>query len=222
MKNGIEIYKKLVPVKTCDALIRLMEENMSKSYPGTVSVNKTSSIKKTIDIDLKNIASEDLIADIVKALKKAAINYFKEYKIYPSEHKDELLAFSSAKFHDVFIKSLFSWDQSSLHIKKYNVGDYFNWHIDRGNSSWLNYSRELVFQIYLNEGCKGGETQFKFQDVSIKPSVGAVLVFPAGFTHKHRGAKVTQGTKYIYNCCLMQNNPALKNKLSNQKNWMKI
>ena len=59
--------------------------------------------------------------------------------------------------------------------------------------------RMLVGMLYLNDVSKGGETEFYHQGVSIQPRQGTVVVWPAYFTHTHRGNPPVSNTKYIVN-----------------------
>lgn len=74
-------------------------------------------------------------------------------------------------------------------------GGYHIYHYERG--SFNESARELVWMIYLNEDFDGGETEFFYQKKRIKPSTGTVIIWPAGFTHTHRGNLVLEGTKYV-------------------------
>lgn len=80
-------------------------------------------------------------------------------------------------------------------IQRTKVGQEFVWHSDVGSKGTCNRMFAVIY--YLNDVEEGGTTDFHYQDVSIKPAPGRALVFPANFTHIHRGAMVTKGTKYI-------------------------
>lgn len=47
--------------------------------------------------------------------------------------------------------------------------------------------RLLSYILYLNDIDEGGETEFLYYKKRIKPKAGTLLVFPAYFTHTHRG-----------------------------------
>lgn len=81
-------------------------------------------------------------------------------------------------------------------IQRTLPGEYFHWHVDSGSHSFAD--RQLVAIWYLNdvEG-PGGETEFKHQNIKIKPEAGKLLLFPPFWTHEHRGVKLEQGVKYI-------------------------
>ena len=56
--------------------------------------------------------------------------------------------------------------------------------------------RTLAWTIYLNDVDEGGETEFLYQQLKVKPKRGSVAIWPAGFTHVHRG-NPPMTTKYI-------------------------
>ena len=51
--------------------------------------------------------------------------------------------------------------------------------------------------VYLNDVKEGGETEFQYQKLRVKPKRGTVLIWPGGFTHLHRGNPPLSGDKYI-------------------------
>ena len=51
--------------------------------------------------------------------------------------------------------------------------------------------------IYLNDVEEGGETEFLYQSIRVAPKAGTLLIWPAGFTHTHRGNPPLSGDKYI-------------------------
>ncbi len=81
-------------------------------------------------------------------------------------------------------------------VKKIPAGGGFhNWHYeDRGIEE---SRRVLVVQIYLNDNFEGGETEYLYFNKRIKPKAGSVAIYPAAFTHTHRGNPPINGTKYI-------------------------
>ena len=59
---------------------------------------------------------------------------------------------------------------------------------------------------YLNDVSEGGETEFYHQKVKIKPEKGTLVIFPAYFTHLHKGNVPISNDKYILNFWLMKGN----------------
>ena len=73
-------------------------------------------------------------------------------------------------------------------------GGFHLWHHDGGSPLW---HRQLVTLLYLNDDYDAGETEFLYQSVRIKPQAGKFIIFPAQWTHMHRGNPPIGGTKYI-------------------------
>jgi hypothetical protein len=77
-----------------------------------------------------------------------------------------------------------------------NVSEgYHVWHFEDGARSTS--GRLLAYILYLNDVEEGGETEFLYVSKRVKPKAGRLLMFPAGFTHTHRGNPPLSGVKYI-------------------------
>ena len=75
-------------------------------------------------------------------------------------------------------------------------GGYHTWHYENG--SFYFAQREITWMAYLNDIDDGGETEFLYQKRRIKPTQGTIVLFPAGYTHVHRGGLVLgEKDKYI-------------------------
>lgn len=74
-------------------------------------------------------------------------------------------------------------------------GGYHVWHCE--NSTFSHCTRCLAWIIYLNDVEDGGETEFLYQHLRVKPTTGTVLIWPAAFSHVHRGNPPLKETKYI-------------------------
>ena len=72
---------------------------------------------------------------------------------------------------------------------------FFNWHCER--SYYQSHQRALVFMTYLNDVEDGGETEFYYQQLKIKPVKGKMVIWPPDFTHLHRGITSPTKEKYI-------------------------
>ena len=77
-------------------------------------------------------------------------------------------------------------------------GGYHIWHSENG--SFLYRDRVVTWMIYLNDvpmEC-GGATDFFHQEISFQPKKGTIVLWPAAYTHVHRGAFLTGDVdKYI-------------------------
>jgi hypothetical protein len=72
---------------------------------------------------------------------------------------------------------------------------YHVWHSE--NMS-VNCSRRLLaWAVYLNTVNQGGETEFLHQRLRVEAITGRVVMWPATFTHVHRGNPPLSGEKYL-------------------------
>lgn len=80
-------------------------------------------------------------------------------------------------------------------IKRYenNGEDRFDTHVDV--TDYESARRFLSFFWYLNEVDEGGETIFN--ELTIKPKMGRMVVFPPLWMFPHRGNKPISGNKYL-------------------------
>lgn len=77
-------------------------------------------------------------------------------------------------------------------------GGYHIWHGEQGDGPHA--SRVLVYMLYLNSlpAESNGETEFLYQQRRINPVENAMVVWPAAYTHAHRGNPVYgEVSKYI-------------------------
>jgi hypothetical protein len=72
---------------------------------------------------------------------------------------------------------------------------YHAWHYENSGTRVL--SRVLAFILYLNDDFEAGETEFLYKSLRTAPKKGTLVLFPAGYTHTHRGNPPINGKKYI-------------------------
>jgi|TARA_R110002153_G_scaffold146590_2_gene297907 Rps23 Pro-64 3,4-dihydroxylase Tpa1-like proline 4-hydroxylase len=80
----------------------------------------------------------------------------------------------------------------SYSMLKYSHGESYNAHYD-GN---VKSGRTISTITYLNDDYEGGELEFPYHNIKIKPQAGMLIVFPSNFSYAHVAHPVTQGTKY--------------------------
>ena len=81
-------------------------------------------------------------------------------------------------------------------IQHYKPGEgYHKWHIDGAQMN--SCDRAMVYMTYLNDVTEGGGTMFYHQNVTTKAVKGKTLIFPAGYTHLHKGEISKTQHKYI-------------------------
>ena len=72
---------------------------------------------------------------------------------------------------------------------------YHVWHSEAAHMSLRN--RIITWMLYLNDDFEGGETEFLYQKLRIQPKRGRLLIWPAAYTHVHRGGLVLKGSKFV-------------------------
>ena len=178
IKPGSFIFEvpNALPLDICNEMIRRFEASPEEQYEGRVgqTAEKERSIKHTTDLAVTGKEKwKDINSELLRSLGTAILEFRETYPFFKGPFRDMGYA-----------------------IQRYLPGEYYHWHID-GGSHEFSY-RQLVALWYLNdvEG-PGGETQFSYQDISISPQAGTLLLFPPFWTHEHRAATVQQGVKYI-------------------------
>lgn len=75
-------------------------------------------------------------------------------------------------------------------------GGFYSWHCEQKDGESVH--RVLAWTIYLNDIPEGeGETEFLELGMKLRPKKGTVCLFPASWTHTHRGNPVYTTDKYI-------------------------
>lgn len=172
--KGFYINKKI-----CNGIINLFNDNThlwKKGKNGNYGVNPE--IKLSTDMGISINFSGDLNFD---NYKKNLINCINEYKKY-------------YKYCDEGQKT---WGiVERVNIQRYlpNEG-FFVWHCENDGGP-ITLNRNLVFMTYLNNVKKGG-TAFYYQKLKIEAEQGLTLIWPATWTHMHKGIISKKQTKYI-------------------------
>jgi len=169
--------KDALPDFLCDDMVARFETNEADQYKGRVgsAMNSNSSLKKTTDL----IASgKDHWKDVDNNLFRSLAMALKDFKeIYP------------------YFGDMSRFKDMGYNLQRYREGEYYHWHVDADNKELA--PRQLVALWYLNDVEEGGETDFVFQDASVTPEKGKLMLFPPFWTHEHRAGVVTKGVKYI-------------------------
>jgi hypothetical protein len=79
-------------------------------------------------------------------------------------------------------------------LERIEPGQGFGMHIDASVAG--THDRMVAVLMYLKDVEQGGETQFPFQSIQIRPRAGMMLLFPPYWTHPHQGVSPVSGLKY--------------------------
>jgi prolyl 4-hydroxylase len=165
-------------VDLCDKIINFFESSEDLIYKGTVGPNEINTDYK--DCDQCNLNDNiSLFNEYLNELIVASNKYIKEYK---------------------FVDYYAPWGViEPINIKRYVPPSqaFHSWHTERADSIMPVCLRNLVFMTYLNDIDDGGETEYYYQKLKIKPKKGLTVIWPADWTHTHRGITSPTQTKYI-------------------------
>jgi len=168
--------EKSLPLDICNEMMRRFEASSNEQYAGRVgqTIQQEKSIKRSTDLV---VSGKEHWKDIDRELFRSLGQAIREFR--------ETFPFFQGPFKD-----------SGYAIQRTSPDEFYHWHIDGGSHEFS--QRQLVAVWYLNDVAgPGGETEFSYQDVKIKPQAGKLLLFPPFWTHEHRGTKLEQGVKYI-------------------------
>lgn len=115
-----------------------------------------------------------------------------------SDYFFKMVDFCILKYIDRYkiLQGLDGYSVYDLKFQKTQPGEAFHgWHYE--NSKRLVVDRRLVFQLYLNDVEEGGETEFLYYPKRIKAEEGKLIIWPATFTHTHRGNTPLSNDKYV-------------------------
>jgi len=137
------------------------------------------------------------VRDSQALLNRVAPRFFNDRLIAPIYHRYSTLCDQALNLYFERFPILRSGRYFHLNCKfqRTRPGEGFHdWHYENGGD--MPY-RKLVTMLYLNTVEEGGETEFLYLHRRIQPLQGRLLIFPAGFTHTHRGNPPLRGEKYI-------------------------
>lgn len=175
--NFIEGYY-ISDLSICNNLINLFEKSNNKKpgESGKEEINKK--VKDSMDVSLhkNNIAYDQNLNSYFTELNKCLQMYKKKYK-----------------FCD---KYGFFGLNDDFNIQKYTSSQaYYAWHCEKADLKVSD--RHLVFMTYLNDVKDGGETEWYYQKLKVKPEKGLTVIWPSEWIFTHRGRKAVKGDKYI-------------------------
>jgi hypothetical protein len=183
VSNFIEVYS-VFDKEFCDYAIEVFEhanshglclnrqqtEKVSKVYKDDLAVHFP-----VFDFPLQHLSAEFVQKFDIPFMNEAVQPYYDKYS--------QLREIGGLRYYEA-------------KMQKTEPGQgYHVWHCEADSRD--NQTRVLVWTVYLNDNFEAGETEFLYQQYRYKPKMGDVVIFPAAFTHTHRGNPPIGGTKYI-------------------------
>ena len=181
MKNFIEVFDNAISSEDCKYIIDYMNSS-NLMVPGSVSTNEgdvkvVEEIKTSTEMAI-NIEDKNQINDIISTSLLHQVNKYKES--YPQ------------------LDQLARWGvKEKYNLQKYEPNQgYFALHCENaGLDSGIN--RVLAWMFYLNTVTDDGGTYFDNYDLTLNAVEGRCVIWPAYWTHMHRGIVSKTESKYI-------------------------
>lgn len=161
----------------CDEIIQKFK-NDKRKYSGVTLGGHYSNIKQTTDLHLSKFLDWQKYDIEIKNTVTSCIS-----KYYEQHHEKYVIGYSEI------------YDEGYLIHETVPESIGYKWHHDFYIKPNADY-RFLTVIIYLNTIRNKGETEF-ISGKKIKPEVGKMLIFPATWTHVHRGNPPEDINKYI-------------------------
>lgn len=192
-ENFIMSIENAIDESICNDLISFFENNPNLHTFGSVLYGEEDKvdfeIKKSTDITIfENKAPSDFYSPLFTNFINCLSDQITKYVDYYSFETD---------LGEVGVKSLAKISyEKCYNIQRYLPGEgFYHWHCENG--AIKDSYRQLVWMVYLNTVTDDGGTEFKFQNHVESAEVGKVVIWPAFWTHLHRGIPSKTQTKYI-------------------------
>ncbi|RUO48157.1 2OG-Fe(II) oxygenase [Pseudidiomarina aquimaris] len=222
-QDFIEVYDNALSTDFCNSFMQTFDNSphlQAGRTGGGVDVSK----KLSSDLYLnQHTEYQEQLKLIQETTFRYALQYFKKYHfalIAPlalqvrHPKTGEAVALTHENFDEVAAGNEAAYMQllyrlGPIQAQKYEQGkgNYNYWHCEvfPEKNSVEALHRTLLFMFYLNDVEEGGSTDFYYQQRSIKPKQGRMVIAPGYFTHTHRGSTPVSNDKYILTSWILMN-----------------
>ena len=166
----------------CSELINYFENNISKQKKGVISGGMNKESKNSIDLSM---SPKELLLPENECFNTYFEKLFEFYKDYACQWP--------------FLKEF----ANQLHIDRFNIQRYqINQHFQKVHTERCcmeNIHRLFAWMTYLNDVPPedGGSTIFTHYGLQVQPKKGLTMIWPAEWTHAHKGSVLNNNSKYI-------------------------
>jgi hypothetical protein len=215
MTNFIEAYDNALSKEYCEHLLQKFEKSTRKR-PGATGHGVNPEFKDSVDINISNYNEwEKEKNKIEEATYKHLTQYIKKYPFMitgpvslffpdpvtgqPTPISNDIVVMLSDEVLESLVRKVYRIGEINAQKYLQGKGGYHHWHSEvypkLGDLDPLH--RVVLFMFYLNDVEEGGETEFYYQEIDLKPTQGQMVIAPATFTHTHKGGVPISGDKYI-------------------------
>jgi hypothetical protein len=172
------IHGSFIDEKICDEINHYYDLNKKNArqmdYQGVIKKNIRNSKDIILNRDTEFLPN---FQNYSKELQSILDEYANKYKPHIKELNRFILA-------------------PTIRLQRYPInGGFKKWHCENDGANSV-IRRNLVFMTYLND-VKIGGTEFFYQNLKVEAKKGLTIIWPAYFTHIHRGIPNTTGVKTI-------------------------
>jgi hypothetical protein len=177
-KEFIGVYENALSKENCSFVIQEFEKHISISPSSIINNKEQFGNEKMGRLDFALFA-EKVLVNVSKIINDTLSNCLHFYT-------EEFFSLKQVKARSEFVKLQRTPPRGGYHV----------WHCEAESRESMD--RVLTWMIYLNDIPDGeGETEFLWQGIRVKPKAGTCVIWPAQFTHPHRGNPVYSCDKYI-------------------------
>ena len=178
----IGIYPDAVDEESCKKLIEYFENHPELQSDGEVGSGLNKKSKDSCDIVFrydkieKDLEQKQVLHPALSTLEEKILLYKERY------HKS--------------LSTMYYWGiENTFRIQRYLPGQgYYAWHAESTHPKVMD--RKLVWMLYLNTVENAG-TMFYNQELITDCDAGSMIIWPADWTHIHKGETDQQEAKYI-------------------------
>lgn len=182
---GINLYNNAINEQLCKHIIDTLENSLNGqtkySWQGakvTEADNVLEEARKCLDFKLSstNLGETNQENAQLKQMHQLAFN-----AIHPNVQDYGAYWGVGVNFYEAF-----------NFVKYDGPGTHFKIHADHGPA----YVTTVSVVAYLNDDYQGGEIYFPRFDLTIKPKIGDIVVFPSTYIYEHASNDMISGKKY--------------------------
>lgn len=185
-QDFIGFYENVYPDGWCDHMIKEFDSYYEKGFCGNRKqregehVSKLQKDDSSLFLDYRNHPNAFRPfngVETIQIFRTGLQNCFDEY----------VSEYEGLQEHEI--------RNSSIKMQRTDPGQgYHVWHFEQANTD---PARILVYALFLNTIEQAGETEFLYQKLRISPKENSMIIWPASYTHTHRG-NVVHGNKSKY------------------------
>jgi hypothetical protein len=186
VSEAIYVYRNAFSDELCDEIWDFYYSNINFAAPGETLGGFSSGTKNTIDFH--NHHSFNVYPELRNKYDTINEKIYQSLRVITSMYIDR-----------------YDWIQGCPNLvdtnylwQGYKRGDgYYKEHIDGENWSPRVRDRVMAIVAYVNTVEEGGETYFRYQNVSVKPVKGSVCIFPTNWQYPHQAQVPLSSDKLI-------------------------